>query len=177
MDKIKIIIFSILIILTFAVLFLVNEPDHAPESEVNDELFSNYKGKEGFTVITLPRFLIKQFIENNDSSGLDLKTSSDQKFTLMIFHNEKASHLKQDSITSNILDFLNDKNFNRLESDDRDYGKKHLYSKSYENKWRESVAIFTSDSSLFVFSLINKFSINEIKTLASTLEKERTSFE
>jgi hypothetical protein len=54
---------------------------------------------------------------------------------------------------------------------------KHLYSKPHENMWRESVVVFTSDSSLFVFSVINKFSTSQIKELASTLEKERTSFE
>jgi hypothetical protein len=177
MNKTKIIIFSVLIILTFGILFIVNEPNDAPESEVNEELFSNFKGKKGFTVITLPNFLIKQLIENNDSTGSKLNTSSNQKFILMIFHDEKSPHSKQDSIKNNIITYLNEGNFKHLSTDNREYGMKHLYSKPYENKWRESVVVFTSDSSLFVFSLINKLSTNEIKSIASTLEKERTSFE
>ena len=175
MNKTKIIIFSVLIILTFTILFMVNKPNEAPKSQVNEELFCNFKGKKGFTVLTLPNFLVKQFIENNDSS--DLTTSSNHKFILMIFHDEKTSNSKQDSITNNILGFLNEGNFNHLSTDEREYGMKHLYSKPHENKWRESVVVFTSDSSLFVFSVINKFSTSQIKELASTLEKERTSFE
>ncbi len=177
MNKSKIVFLSILIILTFAVLFLVNEPKDAPESEVNEELFSDFKGKKGFTVISLPKFIAKQLIENNDSSGLNLKTTANQKFFLMIFHDKKTPHSEQDSVTNNILTFLNERNFNHLTTANREYGEKHVYSKPYENKWRESAVLFTSDSSLFVFSLINQFSPDEIKALASTLEKERTSFE
>jgi hypothetical protein len=175
MTKTKIIIFSVLIILAFAILFMVNKPNEAPNSQINEELFCNFKGKKGFTVLTLPNFLVKQFLENNDSSNLS--PSSNHKFIMMIFHDEKTSLSKQDSITSNILGFLNEGNFKHLSTDEREYGMKHLYSKPHENMWRESVVVFTSDSSLFVFSVINKFSTSQIKELASTLEKERTSFE
>jgi hypothetical protein len=177
MNKAKIIIFSILIILIFALLFLVNKPNHAPNSEVNEELFTEFKGRKGFTVITLPNFLIKQILEKDDSSPLELKTSSNQKLTLMMFHDKKTQYLQQDSVTHKLFRFLDEKSFQALNSYEREYGKKYLYSKPHENNWRESVIVFESDSSLFVFNLINKLSTKEIESIAATLEQERTSFE
>ena len=177
MNKTKIVVFSALIILAFTALFLINKPEKAPDSEVY-ELLCSYKGREGFTIISLPNFLLKQIIEQGDSSSLKPEKLSNQKLSMMIFHEEDANHeITIDSINLKLIDFLNNNNFKQFKSKKRNYGEKKLYSKSFESNWRESVIIFSGDSSIFVFNLINKLDSNELTELANALEKERTSFE
>jgi len=177
-NKTKIAVFSVLIILAFTTLFLINKPDKAPESEVY-ELLCSYKSREGFTIISFPNFLLKQIIEQADSSSIETEKLSNHKLSMMIFHEEEKTkrEITKDSIKFKLIDFLNNNNFKQFKSEKRNYGQKQLYSKSFEDRWRESVIIFSGDSSIFVFNLINKLDTGELAELANTLEKERTSFE
>jgi len=177
-NKTKIVVFSVLIILAFTTLFLINKPEKAPKSEVY-ELLCSYKGHEGFTIISFPNFLLKQMIEQTDSSSLKHEKLSNQKLSMMIFHEEEDTkdEITKDSIKTNLIDFLKNNNFTQFKSKKPNYGQKEIYSKSFEENWRESVIIFSGDSSIFVFNLINKLDSSELTELANTLEEERTSFE
>lgn len=178
MNKTKIVVFSVLIILAFTALFLINKPEKTPKSEVY-ELLCSYKGRKGFTIISFPDFLLKQIIEQNDSSSLKHEKLSNQKLYMMIFHegNDANQEISKDSISSKLINFLNNNNFHQFKSNKRDYGYKKIYSKPFEDKWRESAVIFSGDSSIFVFNLVNKLDSSELTELSNTLEKERTSFE
>ena len=176
MNKLKLILFSILIVLTFGLLFLINKPDNAPDGEV-EELLNSYKGKPGFTIINFPKFLLQQVFEQTDTSAKKISKKNHRKFVLLIFHEKEELAVKLDSINQEILHFLNNKEFKELETEQRDYGHKHVYLKKYKDNWRESVIIFKGDSALFAFNLINKLKANQLEELTSTLEKERTSFE
>ena len=118
-------------------------------------------------------------IEQTDSSSLNSEKLSNQKLTMMIFHekNETNNTISKDSINIKLINFLNNNNFKQFKSKKQNYGQKNIYSKSFEDKWRESVIIFSGDSSIFAFNLVNKLDSTELTKLANALEKERTSFE
>jgi len=175
MNKIKLIIFSILIVLTFGILFYTNQPDKAPKGEM-EELLKSYKGQPGFAIMYCPKFLLQQFLEQTDTTSLKMAKKNNHKFALLIFHEKEELAVKLDSINQEISHFLNNKEFKKLETEQRDSGHKHVYSKKHEDNWRESVIIFEEDSALFAFNLINKLKSNRLKELMNILEKERPSF-
>ncbi|MGM0496850.1 MAG: hypothetical protein ACQESJ_02955 [Bacteroidota bacterium] len=177
MTKFKLVSFSALIILTFTVLIIIKKPASAPPKGVVEELFGKYKGKQGFSVISFPKFLIKQMVEKAEANVLKKEKFSNQKICLMIFHEKEKLAINQDSLNTEIINFLNEKNFKQLKTKVKAYNSKQIFTKPYENNWRESVVLFTGDSTLFAFNLINRLTNNEIVDLSNTLEKESTSFE
>ena len=173
MNKNQLIGFSILLILLFTALFFIDKPSKPPKGEV-DEFFSDFKGDSGFVVITFPKFLMKSMI-NTDTSATDSLSSATHTLRMLIYHEQKAQN-SQKTIYKHVINYMEQNKFTQIEQQQRDYGIKNIFVKPYENKWKESVILFSGDSSLFVFNLISQLSREQIILTSETLERERNTF-
>lgn len=173
MNKNQLIGFSILLILLFTALFFIDKPSNPPKGKV-DELFSDFKGDSGFVVITFPKFLMKSMI-NSDSSETENLAASTHTLRMMIYHEQKAQN-RQEIVYRNVIEYMKKNKFDQIDQQERDYGSKDIFMKPYDNEWKESVILFSGDSSLFVFNLISQMNPEQIIRTSETLEKERNTF-
>ena len=174
MEKGKIILISALIIGVFALLFLLEKPNVAPKSEA-ESLIDQYKGNPGFVIVSLPRFLINQvIIGEQDNFEEQKKAISSVK--VMIYHEEKSTVTSRSSLDSTLNKELQSLDFKILEQKKDSSSYNTIFHKVLDEKWNEAIYIYSNDSSLFLFDIINSLNINEIKNLSDSIDAEGLNF-
>lgn len=172
MKKSKIIIFSILIIGAFALLYLLEQSDMPPKSEAK-EFFDQYKGKPGFVIVTLPKFLINEIIvsENTENEKQSIHT-----VRMMIFHENKAENVKKKEFLKKIDENINSLGFTNITQHEKSTGTQKIFHKKKENNWNESILIFNNDSSIFCFDVINNLNKRRIQNFADSIDTDKINF-
>lgn len=174
MNKSKIILFAILIIIVFTGLFIMNKDKLALKSELKS-IIHPYHGKPGFVIMSLPDFLFFDLIDNGDSKNSPGKSIKSTR--LLYFHENNSLKTQSDSVFKNILDEMDKTNFILIaKQDSTKKGSMEVRWREMEEDWNEAAITFCSDSSLLLVNLVNKLSKSSIMELSETLKNEDFKF-
>ena len=166
MNKYSLIVVSALLIGGFALLFNLRQPDGGIKSEV--KAFMNpYQGKEGFTIIKLPDFLMDQVLPEGDS--IQIRKENFKAFRVMIFHQNPSSPYRCDVIQHDMMTYLDSLKFNQIVKNPSGKTHIHLYEKNKTDRWKENVAIYNSDSTLFMFNYISNLNQQQVIAFSNQL--------
>ncbi len=147
-------------------LFHMNQPIAGIKSEVKS-LMSPYEGKRGFTIIKLPDFLMDQVLPEQDS--LQIRKENFRAFRVMIFHQKQSSHYRCEQLQHDMMAYLDSLGFNQILDKPASKSNMRLYEKNKKENWREQVAIYNSDSTLFMFNYISNLAPQQVIAFSSQL--------
>lgn len=157
---------SALLIGGFALLFHMNQPVAGMKSEVKS-FISPYEGKKGFTIIKLPDFLMDQVLPEQDS--LQIRKENFKAFRVMIFHQNESSNYRCEKIQHDMMTYLDSLGFNQIVKKPASKRSMRLYEKNKTEPWSEHVAIYNSDSTLFMFNYISNLDPQQVIAFSSQL--------
>ncbi len=163
------------IIIVFTFLYLDNYHNKPPKSEMQ-EISEQYKGKTGVVFVSMPKFLISNFFSDEKLKNIQ-KEYNVHLINLLILHKKKdnsgTDNLK---VKNDIMEALITRQFQVIETEQEMQGEKHILAKEYPNNWNESIMIFSSDSSLFVFDMISDVKTTEVSNIAKEMSTMNIPF-
>jgi hypothetical protein len=174
MDRNKIILISAFIIAVFAFLFLMENTEKPPKSKI-EPLISQYKGQPGFLIVSLPKFLMGEFMPGSNLELEEYKKNI-HEVKVLIFHEKESNNVKFDNLNHGLIENLNSFAFEKVQLSSKESDNRRMFIKEHEDNWNESVLIFTSDSSLFLFDIISSLDRQIIHSLADSIRPEKINF-
>lgn len=163
------------IILLFTVLYLTNYQNKPPESEMQ-KISEKYKGKAGVVFVSMPKFLISKLFSDAKLENIQ-KEKDVHLINILILHKQKdKSGVDNITAKNEIMDELITRQFQVIETEEKMQREKHILAKEYPDHWNESIMMFSSDSSLFIFNMISNIKTAEISNIAEEMKTMNLPF-